>query len=98
MVDRESCNRPAPPCAPTSNTRTQRLPFRLATVPARLLLTTALSLETTTVQLPTVDSVPMLNPTFSGAFSPSEVTVAVTMPVALVNTLCVWAPLTVSCR
>ena len=49
-----------------------------------------------TVQVPTDDSVPMLNPTFSGAVSPSDVMVAVTSPVAPVKTLCVWAPLTVS--
>ena len=37
--------------------------------------------------------VPMLKPTFAGASSPSEVSVAVTVPVAAVKNWCVWPPL-----
>ena len=46
-----------------------------------------------TVHVPTDDSVPMLKPTLAGGFSPSDVRVAATGPVAAVNTLWVAAPL-----
>ena len=65
-------------------------------MPVTTLVTTAVSLVQDHACRTPRHSVPMLKPTLAGGLSPSEVSVALTAPVAPVKTFCVAAPLMLS--